>query len=155
MKTLEAFSVIVKLREGSCPALLLTAPLWPRCSAACVCLRHYLATEMLITIAADLFLPLLRCLLLLLPDPDPDQQLCSIYSLVPGDYQLMWVIMSIMTSGCWADQLVCHSCELSVSEYLTVKLFKLFWCQTSGQQRLGTKMYNQGAVRTLFMTQRL
>ena len=100
MKTVVgAFSVIVKLREGSCPALLLTAPLWPRCSAACVCLRHYLATEMLITIAADLFLPLLLRCLLPLPDPDPDQQLCSIYSLVPGDYQLMWVIMSIMTSG--------------------------------------------------------
>ena len=100
MKTLGAFSVIVKLREGSCPAQLLTAPLWPRCSAACVCLRHYLATEMLITIAADLFLPLLRCLLLL-PDPDrdPGKQLCSIYSLVPGDFQLMWVIMSVMTSG--------------------------------------------------------
>ena len=94
-------TVIVKLREGSSPALLFTAPLCPRCNAAaaCVCLRHYLATEMWITIAADLFLQLPLCLLQLLPDPDPDQQLCSIYSLVPGDYQLMWVIMSIMTSG--------------------------------------------------------
>ena len=94
-------TVIVKLRECSSPALLFTAPLCPRCNAAaaCVCLRHYLATEMWITIAADLFLQLPLCLLQLLPDPDPDQQLCSIYSLVPGDYQLMWVIMSIMTSG--------------------------------------------------------
>ena len=93
-------TVIVKLHEGLSPALLFTAPLWPRCNAAaaCVCLRHYLATEMWITIAADLFLQLPLCLLQL-PDPDPDQQLCSIYSLVPGDYQLMWVIMSIMTSG--------------------------------------------------------